>query len=126
MRNLINLVENAEAYAVAYIVKAMAALEHISDHVHVTLEPNWDDPEYVELENIYSKTHRRGWGTKAMHIICNLATELRVTLTLGVANEGDGTSADDPSEDTLIAWYDGFGFEIVQGMTDRVMMKRRP
>ncbi len=118
-----NLVESVQD---DYIARAEQALLPLKGLVSVTLDTNWDNDQYVELEDIHAMTHRQGHGTQAMNIICALADEMGVTLTLGVANETDGIDDEDPSEDALIGWYMGFGFEQEWSLSDRVTMKRTP
>lgn len=119
--------ESAQITANDFISLVSDALKNISG-VHVGLAPNYDNPNYVEIVNIYSDVQGGGKGTEAMKLICELADRYGVTLTLGVQNETDDEYEEgDPSEDVLVEWYYRFGFELIEDFTsERINMIRTP
>lgn len=85
-------------------------------HVDVALEAV--DGATVEIENIFSKLQRKGYGRQAMQAICDLADQLGVQLDLQVKPQGIPYAK-------LVAFYRHFGFA-PDATTKGVWMVRSP
>lgn len=111
-----------------FVIQADEALVGMKQHVSVGLFAT--GPNEAELHEIYASEMRRGWGTKAMQLICDLATQHGITLTLEVDNDaGDWTIGAPlshlPSDNDLIRWYASFDFRLSNTLTPRIKMIRK-
>lgn len=123
MRDLIRIVEGNDHAAQAMIDGFYDAMDQAPDlrTVSVSLHVDTRFPDAVELSLIRTQPGMRGRGTasKAMALLCDIADQYEVTLTLGVAEDADGREQGLTAEE-LRDWYTRWGFE--GGMT----MKRYP
>jgi len=91
--------------------------------VRVSLQPDPRDPEYsVELVHIQVSNRddrNKGYASKAMQMLTDMADRFGTTLTLGVAEDADGFR-DTLTRDELRDWYERWGFD--GGAT----MRRKP
>lgn len=138
MRAYIDIINEGDITPADDFIEAAKAISaQFAGHATFDLGIPWDSTktDFVEIEHIEATVMKQGWGTKVMAAICALADEKSITLTLGVANETDDFYHDDedendddgmPSEDDLISFYSGFGFEQKFTMSDRVTMVRTP
>lgn len=114
MRDMIRLLEASQPTAEAMIEAFEDALYQRPDlsDVSVSLHVDTRYPDAVELSLIRTKPghRRRGSGSKAMALLCDIADQYGVTLTLGVAD--DATSRQEGlSTEELHDWYTRWGFE---------------
>lgn len=122
MRQFIDIVENSSQPSNNFIQHALT----IAEREDVYLELYDISEKTVEIAEIRAKHQGKGSGTTVMKLICDLADEMDIELTLGVANETDDEDFSD--ENDLIEWYERFGFEIVPSGfgEERTYMIRTP
>jgi hypothetical protein len=95
---------------------------------HVQISFHILNPTTVELEEIYTRPQKSGLGSKAMQMICDLASDRSITLIVRLPTDFDRQSMDDdaPSERQLLKWYARFGFVKKSGGSSNTRMERQP
>lgn len=121
--------ETANA-AELFVREIETALEQWNNHVQVLLSV--DGHSTVEIDSITAYPMQQGWGSKALRMICDLASQRQITLSLDVLEDDFDDDDEDedeepPTSDDLIHWYSSFGFTIIEPERyDRTRMARSP
>jgi GNAT superfamily N-acetyltransferase len=119
LRHWIKLVEAATPVTGAYIAAAYDALDAaLPDGVGVALNDRSiygfsdDLPDMVEIAHIEAPEDLlgKGYGSKALKVLTELADRMGVTLVLTVAEAEDEDDWPMTSSD-LRAWYERYGFQ---------------
>ena len=101
-----------DPYTFGELVERRLKKEGLSKKISVDIEGN--GPHMIQLASITSWEPRKGYGNRAMKIICELADQHRFNIILRPAGNEDGSEDDDGTMmnmTQLIQWYQRFGFE---------------
>ena len=138
LRRWMRLLEDQATVASAFIHEVEVALPRFEGHVQISMNTT-DVPTEVWIDHISATPMRAGWGSKALTMICDLASARRITLALEIKQDEDDWGSDDdtndedgdddkpPSSEKLVDLYSTFGFEMTeQTRYDRTAMIRHP
>ncbi len=108
----------------------------------VDIDLYWCAPEMqtaghsVELYHVMATPMRRGYGTKAMEILIEVADRHGIDMVLKIEEDSDGIDSDYSDEDeeteavlidadTLADWFSRFGFEDADNVVglDRILIR---